>query len=425
VRRQLLLTVAATSVLVLLAFLVPLAVLVKSVAESDATSDALLRVQALVPIVGEAPRPALTRAVELVNTDAGPPVTVFLPAGGQVGSPAESSDAVTLARTGRTVVVDTASGREIAVPILGLTDGTAVIRVLIDDEELTKGVLQARLALLGLAFVLLLLALAVGDRLARSFTRPIEAVAGTADRLASGDLDARVTPSGPAETRSVATALNRLAGRITDLLHAEREAVADLSHRLRTPVTAVRLDAESLPEGPARERLIGDVDALTRSIDAVITEARRPIREGVEARADLAAVVSERLEFWSALAQDEGRRVDATRPAGAIVVSATSADLVATVDALLGNVFAHTPAGTAFSVSVQETSGAALLSVSDEGPGWRLANPESRGRSGAGSTGLGLDIARRTAAASGGDLTLSETPGGGAVVEVRLGLADH
>ncbi len=171
-RRRLLLTVTATSVLILLAFLVPLAVLVQSVAETRATSTAVLRVQSLVPIVGEVPPDAIERSVDLVNSDAGPPVTVFLPGAGQVGAPAPESDAVKLARTGRTVVVDTEAGREVAVPILGLKDGTAVIRVLVGQDQLNEGVLRARLALLGLAFVLLLLAIAVGDTLARSFVRP-------------------------------------------------------------------------------------------------------------------------------------------------------------------------------------------------------------------------------------------------------------
>lgn len=420
-RRRLLLTVTATSLLILLAFLVPLAVLVGSVAETRATSTAVLRIQSLVPVVGEAPRRSVSLAVDLVNSDDGPPVTVFLPDDGQVGAPAPASDAVQLARTGRTVVVDTEVGREVAVPILGLADGTAVIRVIIGQDELNEGVLRARLALLGLAVVLLLLAVAVGDTLARSFIGPIEAVADTAEQLAAGDLDARVTPDGPPETRSVALALNRLAARIIELLHAEREAVADLSHRLRTPVTALRLDVEALPAGPERDRLDGDVASLTRSIDTVITEARRPIREGVDARCDATEVVAARIGFWSALADDEQRRIDTALPTRPLLVASTATDLAATVDALLGNVFAHTPAGTPFSVSLTELPEGALLTVADAGPGWRLAHPEARGRSGAGSTGLGLDIASRTAAASGGSLERRDDADGGAVVVVALG----
>lgn len=422
-RRRLLLTITATSVLILLAFLVPLAILVQSVAETRATSTASLRVQALLPIVGEASPRDLELSVDLLNADAGPPVTVYLPGAGQVGAPAPESDAVKLARTGRTVVVDTEAGREVAVPILGLEDGPAVIRVLVGQDELNEGVLRARLALLGLAFVLLLLAIAVGDTLARSFVRPIEAAADTAGRLASGDLDARVTPAGPPETRSVAIALNRLAARIIDLLHAEREAVADLSHRLRTPVTVLRLDVEALPPGPERERLANDVGSLTRSIDAVITEARRPIREGIDGWCDATAVVGSRIEFWSALAEDEERPLQVSLPPEPLLVATTATDLAATVDALLGNIFAHTPSGTAFSVTLVREGNDAVLTVTDTGRGWRLAHPEGRGRSSAASTGLGLDIARRTAEASGGRLLRDEGVDGGAVVTVRLGAA--
>ena len=293
-RRRLLLTVTATSVLILLAFLVPLAVLVQSVAETRATSTAALRTQSLVPIVGEFPPDAIERSVDQANADGGPPVTVFLPGAGQVGAPPQRPMRWSW---------HAPDGRSSSTPRPGAKSRSrssasraapAVIRVLVGQDQLTEGVLRARLALLGLAFVLLLLAIAVGDTLARSFVRPIEAVADTAERLAGGDLDARVTPAGPPETRSVAIALNRLAARIIDLLHAEREAVADLSHRLRTPVTALRLDVESLPPSPDRERLADDVGPLTRSIDAVITEARRPIREGIDARCDATEIVGSR-----------------------------------------------------------------------------------------------------------------------------------
>ena len=82
---------------------------------------------------------------------------------------------------------------------------------------------------------------------------------------------------------------------------------------------------------------------------------------------------------------------------------AAQPDLEAALDALLGNVLAHTPDGVRFDVSLApEAGGGAVLAVSDEGPGFLDATVVTRGRSGAGSTGLGLDIARRTAEASGG-----------------------
>ena len=420
-RRRLLLTVVATSTLILLAFLVPLAVLVGSVAETRATSAALLRVQALIPVVSEAPRRATRLAVEQINNDGGAPVTVFLPDGQVVGAPARRTDAVQLAETGRTVVADTSRGREIAIPIAGLENGTAVIGVLIEPDRLDSGVVKARLALLGLAVALLLLVVAIGDTLARTFTRPLETAADVADRLAAGDLEARAHPSGPHETRSVAIALNRLAGRILDLLRAEREAAADLSHRLRTPVTALRLDVEGLAPGPTRDRLTDDVDMLNASIDAVIAEARDPGRAEIDPQCDATAVVRERVEFWAALAEDENRSATVRLPDRPLLVAASAVQLGAAVDALLGNVFAHTPAGCGFGVDLAEDANGAVLVVSDQGPGWPPGYLGRRGHSEGGSTGLGLDIAARMARATGGGMQLAPAAEGtGAQVRLYL-----
>ena len=81
------------------------------------------------------------------------------------------------------------------------------------------------------------------------------------------------------------------------------------------------------------------------------------------------------------------------------------------MDILLENVFAHTPDGTAFSVraSAARGRGGAWIVVSDNGPGFSHPDPSRRGLSSAGSTGLGLDIARRIAEASGGTLALGRS----------------
>jgi signal transduction histidine kinase len=295
-----------------------------------------------------------------------------------------------------------------------------VVEVLVPTAQLRAGVTRTWLVLAGLGLVLLVLALAVADRLARSLTRPVTDLAGTADRLGSGDLGARATPAGPPEVRAVGTAVNRLAGRIGELLTAERESAADLAHRLRTPLTALRLDAEAL-SGPDRDRLLADVDAMSRGIDEVINEARRPVREGLGAGCDATAVVADRVNFWSVLAVDEGRRLHIARQETATPVRASADDLAAAIDALIGNVFAHTPDGTGMEVDVRpRDGGGALVTVRDEGPGGvggtGAATAVERGRSGGGSTGLGLDIARRTAQASGGGLRVDSSSGGTTVI---------
>ena len=76
------------------------------------------------------------------------------------------------------------------------------------------------------------------------------------------------------ELRDVAAALNQLASRLGVLLAAEREEVADLSHRLRTPMTSLRLEADSLSDPEEREAILGQIDRLEGAIDALITAAR-------------------------------------------------------------------------------------------------------------------------------------------------------
>jgi signal transduction histidine kinase len=118
-------------------------------------------------------------------------------------------------------------------------------------------------------------------------------------------------------------------------------------------------------------------------------------------------VVAERVDFWAALAEDQGRAVALALPSGPSPVRAGSTDLEAALDALLGNVLSHTPDGTGLAVSLAPgPAGSWLLEIDDEGPGFADSAVLDRGDSRAGSTGLGLDIARRTAVASGGDLTI-------------------
>ena len=127
------------------------------------------------------------------------------------------------------------------------------------------------------------------------------------------------------------------------------------------------------------------------------------------------------MAFWSALAEDEGRKwrvAGADRP---VRIPVARADLAAALDALLGNVFRHTPEGTAFAVDVHNGEDAVIVLVSDAGPG--IADPEAamargHGSGSAGSTGLGLDIVRRLAESTGGDVRIGSSVLGG--TEVRL-----
>lgn len=421
-RQRLTLLVAATTSVVLIAFLVPIAVLTGDVAQASALRRGLAQSQSIVAAAGTGDEAALVAALDQVEAD-GLPATVFRIDGTSVGTPVRRDlDVEDTIVSVRPSVRDKDGGKVILQPIYG-SQGPQVVRVEIPADELNEGVTRARTILLLLALVLFAGCVFVADRLARSLTRPLTAVGRAAERLGAGDLTTRVEPEGTDETREIARAMNRLATRIGELLTAEREQVADLSHRLRTPITALRLDAESVADPAERTRLLEDVDALTRQVDDVINEARRTEREGTRAACDVATVVAERVAVWQPLAEDQGRATTVCIDDSELTVRLTADDLAAAVDALLGNVMAHTPDGVALAVTVVPADGGdVLVVVEDAGPGLPHGDITRRGHSDAGSTGLGLDIVRRTAEASGGGVELDRSPSlGGARITMRLG----
>jgi signal transduction histidine kinase len=302
-------------------------------------------------------------------------------------------------------------------------DGVVIVRVFVPEALMTQGVYAAWAVLGSLTIGLVGLAVVLADRLGRTFVRPMQQLRDTAHRLREGDLLARAEPQGPGEVREVATALNGLADRIDDLVAAERESAADLSHRLRTPVTALRLDVERLRAGSHRDQLISEVAAVEAAIDEVIRAARSRSTNPPTEPADLAGATRARLAFWSVLATNQHRKMTVLVADTPCPIALAPEALDAAIDALIGNVFAHTPPGTALRVEVQQPSAgrAASLIVEDEGPGLVDIDLIERGASGAGSTGLGLDIARRTAEATGGHLVLGTAAGGATRVELVLG----
>ncbi|GIH02680.1 two-component sensor histidine kinase [Rhizocola hellebori] len=416
VRAQLATLAGATTVAVLLAFLGPLGLLLRNAAQDRAIAEATQQAQSVASLV--AVNPAVTPDLAATNPNSHTKISIFLPDGQVWGAPAARNAAVDLAAMGGAFTARTQGGVEVLVPVLGHAEGTVVIRAFVPDSALREGVARTwiLLALLGLA--LCGLGVALADRLGRRLTGSVTALAATAERLASGDLSARVPPSGAAELRLVGDELNRLAARIAQLLEEARADAADLAHGLRTPVTVLRLNVESLPDGEERARLAADVDALSRAVDEVIRGARRPIRDGVRTHADLKAVAQERIDFWSALAEETGRPVTQHLPTQPVPVRASPEDLSATLDALLENVFTHTPDQAQVRISVAPlATGGGRLTIEDAGPG--LATQPSEPAMG--STGLGLRIARRTAEAAGGTITIDTSPLLGARVTIDLG----
>jgi signal transduction histidine kinase len=425
VRRRIVLVVLATTCLVVVAFAVPLGALVRTAARDRAIAAAERDARSLSPTLAGSGVTADQVSIAMDGTDTGADgrMAVWLPDGTVVGDGAQADEAsLQLALTGRAFSRERDGGVEIYSPVATGVDRLAVVYARVPGDLLHQGVTTAWLALAGVAVVLVLAAVVIADRLARSVTRDATELSGTARALAAGKGDARADPGPTRELADAARALNLLADRIEELRTAERERVADLSHRLRTPLTALRLDAEAAGDAS----LVADVERLEAAISELIRGARRPLHSGmVGSVCDLVSVARDRTDFWSALAEDDRRdwTLDVAGATGPCPVPLSSGEVAAALDALVGNVFAHTPDGTPYAVRVEVADGTARLVVEDAGPG--IAAPGDavdRGVTGAGSTGLGLDIARQAAEAAGGTIAIDRSSRGGAAVSLVLPL---
>jgi signal transduction histidine kinase len=435
--------VVGMTALVVLAFAIPLAVLIRHNVYNDALRSLQSEANSIALFLrGESPAPTTDEITAYLKTlDPDRRASVELPNGQVIGTPppggATAAPSLPTGEGGpfggpggsgdnghdrggppQTQTASFAGGQltQLQVPAPGGTDD---VRVYASNSELHSGETGWWLLLAGASLGLLLFAAGAAELLTRRIVRPLTDTAETARALSVGNTTARAPTDGPREIGEVGVALNRLADRIDQLIAEERETVADLSHRLRTPLTALRLDAEALRDPADAERVGTHVSALERMLTAVIHAARRPQREGRMPSCDATAVVRERVSFWSALTEDQQRPSSVSLPSAPVVVRAAPEDLAAAVDALLENVVAHTPEGTAFTVRLTPTSNGGRLEVCDDGPGLPRDEPV-RGRSDRGSSGLGLDIARRCAEASGGSMTLGAGPSGGARITLDL-----
>lgn len=417
-RRNLTVLVAASTSAVVLALVIPLALLVGRLAQDRAVAAATQQAQSVALLVAtDTGLDELTTLLSQSDQRTGLRTSVVPASGATVGPAVDASD-LAQARSGQSftrVGGEEPDGAAVYLPVT-VTSGTTVVRVGVTHPTLTHGVARARALLVTLALGLLLFSLAAAVILARRVSAPLVRVADVAHDLRRGQLDRRVVPGGPPEVHEVGSALNQLAGRIGELLQAEREAAADLSHRLRTPVTALRLAIDTTEDGEERARLREHLDRLESTVDAVVRQSRQPVTGA--GSTDLSAVVTERVEFWSVLAEDQQREVRRSIAPG-VTVPVDRQDLVDAVDVLLDNVFAHTDARVGFAVDVRRTPGFVELVIEDDGPGLPTPDRLGRGRSSAGSTGLGLDIVGRMARATGGALQLGNGDGGGARVSLR------
>ncbi|MBW8483716.1 ATP-binding protein [Actinomadura parmotrematis] len=420
-RRTLVLVSLAVTSMVALAFLIPLGLTVREIARDRALTAAERQASALGPVLVVTEDPAsLERAVASTQAGAAHRMAVHLPDGSLIPRDAARARGDQLAeatRRGRSYTARVPGGYALLQPV-SLDEGRiAVVEVNLPSGELSRGVWKAWIVMTAVAAALVAGSVAVADRLGARMIRSTARLAEAAAAFGDGDLSVRLEPDGPPELIEAGLAFNAMADHVVQLLAAEREMAADLSHRLRTPLAALRLSTEALGAGPVPDQAREAVDRLEREVDLIIRTARRPAGRG---SCDAVKVLRDRVGFWSVLAEDEGRGcelIGADGPPEPLPLPA--GELAAAVDALLGNVFRHTAEGTDFAVTLHRGQGVTGILVADAGPG--IDDPAAaleRGRSGGGSTGLGLDIARRAAEGTGGYLRIHRSVLGGAQIQM-------
>jgi len=419
VRKQLILVFVAVSTLVATAFVVPLAFLVSRTAEDRAIDAARADASAVVPaLVAGGTRAQIESAVGATRSGAEGRMSIITTQGWTIGDTIAASPLVEAAlQSGASAIADTDGGVEVVAAVASGPGELSAIRVFVSDDVRQSGKWRAWsvLALVGLALVAI--SVFVADRLAQSIVQPTRQLARAARRLGDGELDARVTPDGPEELVDLAGAFNDLGSRVSSMLDRERELVAELSHRLRTPLTKLRLRVDQVADPELVADLHADIGDLTTVVNGLIHEARGSITSVVPS--DLNQVVTDRAEFWRVLADDQSRPW-MFRSAGKVLpVDVVEAELVAAVDVMIENVFAHTDEGSPLAIMCEERDGFAEIRVGDGGSGFAAAATE-RGTSTAGSTGLGLDIANQLAVNALGSLLIGTSDLGGAEVVLSL-----
>ena len=451
--RRIVLALLTLTAAVLVAAVVPLAL--RAVAhERDAfINDTAATAQSIAAIAEErlgdhAADPALSTALLsaaregdelLVLDEAGKPVLeqgVPRDAWQQLAAEAsERGDPTTELTKDRAIAVETVwnDGKFNGTPI-----GTVVLERPVD--VLNQNIANLWLYVAVLSSLAMVAAALVAIYFARWVSRPLAKLDNAARQIADGELSVRAgTRSGPPELRRMAATFNMMAGRLETLVHGHRAMLADVSHQLRTPLTALRLRldllaADSLPADA--DELAGaqeEIARLSRLVDGLLATARaESVTEQLE-NINVVSAVTERVAAWQPVADGHGvklvvdmpcapgDRKDAPRP----LVALGAGHLEQILDNLLDNAIdAIGDKGGSVTVSGVSSASGTTLTVADDGPGM---SPQERSRaflrfvSGSVSgTGLGLAIVHRLVTSNGGTIRLADTPGGGLTVVLEF-----
>jgi signal transduction histidine kinase len=288
-----------------------------------------------------------------------------------------------------------------------------------------------KLMLFGL--LMLVLACIFGFVISNSLVRPLRRIGSAVEAIGSGSLDSRApVKKGSRELRRLAEAINSTAVRLITLLEVQRGFVADASHQLRTPLTALQLHLENLQRGDGTSgaddlnAVLAEVGRLNRLVDSLLVLAVNESRHLDLITINLDDAILERADVWQPLADELNLRLETTVTANLEGI-AVAGVLEQILDNLLSNAFDATPPGGRIAIEAHQVDDAIELHVIDNGPGlepeervlalqrfWRRRDNNSVG------AGLGLAIVDQLVRLSGGSAELREAAGGGVDATITL-----
>ncbi|CDX16014.1 ATP-binding region ATPase domain protein [Mesorhizobium sp. ORS 3324] len=259
----------------------------------------------------------------------------------------------------------------------------------------------------------------------RRLTAPYRMMETAVNRIGKDLKSPPIAETGSREIRAAAKAVNAMQMRLRDYVEDREQLAAALAHDLRTPLTRMRLRLELLRKSSAREALALDLADIESIASSVIDFAKFELTEEK----------AERIDFWSLVesvadAFDDASFDEDAKPSRGLVCIARPVALRRCVTNLVQNAVTY---GKKAHIGVRRSGNMITLSIRDEGPGIPQAKldkvfgsfvrlEQSRNRE-TGGLGLGLTIARNIARGAGGEISLSNHPGGGLLTELHLPLA--
>jgi len=332
----------------------------------------------------------------------------------------------------------------VATTVLPSSLGSVIVAQSLADFDRTTRQIGTVFLIIG-SLVLLFIAFA-SRQVIKVGMRPLEKIEETAEKIAGGDLSARLDNFEPdTEVGRLSTSLNTMLSRIEESFDARmqsedklRRFVADASHELRTPLTAIRGFAElhrqgAVPEGEKTQELIARIEKESMRMgylveDLLMLARMDQSRELVISDVNLSELVQEAVTS----AQAAGPEHTITTNISAGVSTKGDADKIyQVVTNLLANARAHTPAGSAITVSAFSDGKDSFVTVADNGPGLSAEDQAriferfyrvdaSRQRNSKDGSGLGLSIVDAVMRAHGGDVSVESELGKGAAFTLRF-----